>query len=99
MSLIDVIKQVEELDAGEIIINSISNDGMMEGYDLNLIKLVAESVNVPVIAIGGAKDVSDLKKAIDSGAHAVAASSMFIFYGKQKAVLITVPDLTQFETK
>lgn len=93
MSLIDVIKQVEELDAGEIIINSITNDGMMEGYDLNLIKQVAESVNVPVIAIGGAKDVSDLKKAIDNGAHAVAASSMFIYYGKQKAVLITVPNV------
>lgn len=98
-NLMDIIKQVEELDAGEIIINSISNDGMMEGYDLNLIKQVAEAVNVPVIAIGGAKDVSDLKKAIDSGAHAVAASSMFIYYGKQKAVLITVPELSQFETK
>lgn len=89
MSLIDVIKLVEDLDAGEIIINSITNDGMMEGYDLNLIRLVSESVSVPVIAIGGAKDVSDLKKAIENGAHAVAASSMFIYYGKQKAVLIT----------
>lgn len=96
-SLSEVIKQVEELNAGEIIINSITNDGMMEGYDLNLIKLVSESINVPVIAIGGAKDVNDLKKAIDVGAHAVAASSMFIYYGKQKAVLITVPNLNQFD--
>lgn len=96
-NLIEVIKQVEELNAGEIIINSISNDGMMEGYDLNLIKQVAESVSVPVIAIGGAKDVNDLKKAIDSGAHAVAAASMFIYYGKQKAVLITVPDSSLME--
>lgn len=94
MNLIDVIKQVEDLDAGEIIINSITNDGMMEGYDLNLIKLVSESVCVPVIAIGGAKDVTDLRKAIDNGAHAVAASSMFIYYGKQKAVLITIPEDT-----
>ncbi|HCT63598.1 MAG TPA: imidazole glycerol phosphate synthase subunit HisF [Erysipelotrichaceae bacterium] len=99
MSLIDVIKLVEDLDAGEIIINSITNDGMMEGYDLSLIKLVSESVSVPVIAIGGAKDVSDLKKAIENGAHAVAASSMFIYYGKQKAVLITVPELSQFKVK
>ena len=94
MNLIDMIKQVEDLDAGEIIINSITNDGMMEGYDLNLIKLVSESVCVPVIAIGGAKDVTDLRKAIDNGAHAVAASSMFIYYGKQKAVLITIPEDT-----
>ena len=91
MSLVDVIKLVEEFDAGEIIINSITNDGMMEGYDLSLIKLVSESVSVPVIAIGGARDVSDLKKAIENGAHAVAASSMFIYYGKKKAVLISVP--------
>ena len=97
MSLVDVIKLVEEFDAGEIIINSITNDGMMEGYDLSLIKLVSESVSVPVIAIGGARNVSDLKKAIQSGAHAVAASSMFIYYGRQKAVLITVPELSQFE--
>ena len=89
MSLVDVIKLVEKFDAGEIIINSITNDGMMEGYDLNLIKLVSESVSVPVIAIGGARDVSDLNKAIENGAHAVAASSMFIYYGKQKAVLVS----------
>ena len=94
MSLIEVIKLVEYLSAGEIIVNSITNDGMMEGYDLNLIKLISESVSVPVIAIGGARDVSDLKKAIDNGAHAVAASSMFIYYGKQKAVLITIPENT-----
>lgn len=96
-NLIEVIKLVEELNAGEIIINSITNDGIMEGYDLNLIKQVCESINIPVIAIGGAKGVSDLKKAIEVGAHSVAASSMFIYYGKQKAVLITIPDLDLFK--
>ena len=91
MPLDVVIKRVETLNAGEIIINSITNDGMMQGYDLELIKLVTKSINIPVIAIGGAKDVQDMKLALENGAHAVAAGSMFVFYGKQKAVLITVP--------
>ena len=84
--------QAEKLGAGEIIISSIDKDGMMSGYDIELIKLVVDSVSVPVVALGGARDVKDLKSAIiDGNAHAVAASSMFIYYGKMKAVLITTP--------
>jgi cyclase len=63
----------------------------MEGYDIDLVKQVSESVNIPVIALGGAKDKYDFKKVLEEGgAHAAAASSMFVYYGKQKAVLINV---------
>ncbi len=82
----------ENLGAGELIVNSINNDGMMCGYDIELIREVSESVNIPVIACGGAKDVSDIRKVLTEGkAHAAAAGSMFVYYGREKAVLITAP--------
>ena len=78
--------------AGEIFLNSINRDGMMAGYDLVLIRKVAESINVPLVACGGAGTVAHLKQAIQIGtASAVAAGSMFVFYGKNKAVLINYP--------
>ena len=81
----------ESLGAGEILLNSISNDGLMQGYDLDLIRIVSEAVHIPVIASGGAKDASDMKKALSVGASAVAAGSMYVYYGKMKAVLINAP--------
>ena len=88
----DLAKKAEGIGAGEIIINSIDNDGMMNGYDIKLVKSVADAVNVPVIAIGGAGGIKDLKSVLQKGhAHAAAGGSMFVFYGKLKAVLITAP--------
>ena len=88
----ELAKKAAELGAGEIIINSIDNDGMMKGYDIELIRQVADAVNIPVIAIGGAGCVADLRSALREGhAHAAAGGSMFVYYGKMKAVLITAP--------
>ena len=85
------IKAVK-LGAGEIIINSINNDGMMSGYDIELVRGVCDKVKVPVIAIGGAGGINHLKDVLKNGhAHAAAGGSMFVFYGKLKAVLITAP--------
>jgi len=85
-------KQMEEAGAGEIIIQSIEQDGVMTGYDLALIKSVATAVTIPVVALGGALNTSDFKVAItDSYASAVAAGSMFVYHGSRKAVLISYP--------
>lgn len=94
---IEMVKLAERLGAGEILINSITNDGTMKGYDIKLISNVVEAVNVPVIACGGAGMVQDLKKALNEGnAHAVAASSLFVYYGSEKAVLINMPNEEEF---
>lgn len=78
--------------AGEIFLNSIDCDGQMQGYDIELIKKVSTSVNVPVVACGGAGTLDHMRKAmIQGGASAVAAGSMFVFYGKHSAVLINYP--------
>lgn len=89
---VELAKQAESLGAGEIIINSINKDGMMQGYDIGLVKSVVQSVSVPVTAIGGAGGIEDLKKVLHDGhAHAAAGGSMFVYYGKLKAVLVTAP--------
>lgn len=88
----EYISYVESLGVGEIFLNSIDNDGMMNGYDINLIKKVSSGTNLPVIACGGAGNLDDLKQAINiGGAHAVAAGSLFVYWGPRKAVLINYP--------
>lgn len=63
-----------------------------QGYDLKLIRSVAQELPIPLIACGGAKDASDMKKALEEGgAHAAAAGSMFVYWGPLKAVLINAP--------
>ena len=89
---VKLAKEAERLGAGEIIINSIDQDGMMSGYDIDLVRSVADAVRIPVIAIGGAGGIKDLKNVLEIGhAHAAAGGSMFVYYGRLKAVLITTP--------
>lgn len=81
---------VEELGAGEILLNSIDRDGTMLGYDVDLLKRVCTSVNIPVVACGGAGKIEDFVDAVERGsASAVAAGSLFVFQGKHRAVLIS----------
>lgn len=88
----ELAKRAEALGAGEIIINSMDRDGTMSGYDLDLVRGVSDAVKVPVVAIGGAGGIEDLRAVIQEGhAHAAAGGSMFVFYGRLKAVLITAP--------
>ncbi|WP_026523079.1 AglZ/HisF2 family acetamidino modification protein [Butyrivibrio sp. VCB2001] len=89
---VDLAKKALKLGGGEIIINSIDNDGMMQGYDIELVRSIADSVDIPVTAIGGAGDIRDIKKVLIEGhAHAAAGGSVFVFYGRLRAVLITAP--------
>lgn len=83
--------------AGEILVTSIDRDGTMEGYDVELIRLVAEAVDVPVIACGGAGDRGDIAIPIGAGASAVAAGSIFVFQGRDRGVLINFPERRQLE--
>ena len=89
---VDYAKEMEDRGAGELLVNGIDRDGTMEGYDLKLIKSVADAVEIPVIAVGGAGNVQHLGAAVkEAGASAVAAGAMFVFQGPHRAVLINVP--------
>ena len=100
-SLVETIFYIQQLGVGEIIINSIDNDGLMNGYDLELIKTVSSLAQVPVISNGGAGKLDDFRAGIVSGAQAVAGSSFFVYYGKNKTVLISYPNNLEelFEVK
>lgn len=93
---VEYVKMIEDEGAGEILINSIDRDGMMTGYDLELINSVSKAVKLPVIACGGAGKMSDFSDAVRAGgASAVAAGSFFVFHGKRRAVLITYPSYSE----
>ncbi|MET9020200.1 imidazole glycerol phosphate synthase subunit HisF [Actinopolymorpha sp. NPDC004070] len=68
-----------ELGAGEILLNSMDADGTKAGYDVEMIAAVRKVVNIPLIASGGAGKLSDFPPAIDAGADAVLAASVFHF--------------------
>jgi imidazole glycerol-phosphate synthase subunit HisF len=75
---VDWAKRAEELGAGEILLNSIDEDGRMEGYDIELVRQVSHAVDLPVIAAGGAGTADHFPPVvIDGGAAAVAAGSIF----------------------
>jgi cyclase len=94
---VEFAKEMENAGAGEILLNSIDRDGTYTGYDLPLIEAVSRSVQIPVIAMGGASDIDDFRSAVEHGASAVAAGSMFVFRRPHNAVLISYP--TQQELK
>jgi cyclase len=71
--------RVAELGAGEILLNSMDADGTKDGFDLELIRAVRAVVDIPVIASGGAGKVADFAPAVEAGADAVLAASVFHF--------------------
>src|SRR5664279_889837 len=96
LTLVVYATRIEDAGAGEILINSIDRDGVMEGFDIELIKSISNSIRIPVIACGGAGTLNDFKLAVkEGGASAVAAGSFFVFHGKRRAVLITYPSYSE----
>jgi imidazole glycerol-phosphate synthase subunit HisF len=90
---VEFAKQVEKLGVGEIVINSIDQDGVMKGYDMNLINDIRQAVNVPITVLGGAGHLDDIQTVIQKfGVIGVAAGSLFVFKGIYKAVLINYPN-------
>lgn len=92
------IKQVESLGAGEIVVNSCDNDGVMKGYDCELLKEIKENTKVPIIALGGAGNLNHIKDVFEnSKVDAVACGSMFVYQGPLKGVLISYPSYQKIQ--
>jgi cyclase len=93
INLKDFIEQLNKIGVGEIVINSIDNDGMMKGYDIPLILMLREWTNFPITALGGAGSTNDIKELIEKfKIIGASAGSLFVFKGKYKAVLINYPN-------
>jgi len=91
-SPVEWAKEVESLGAGEILLTSVSNEGLWNGFDLDLTKSVCEAVGIPVIAHGGAGNVEHIDSAIRVGASAVALGSMVVYQAQGLGVLVNFPN-------
>jgi len=90
---VDLARKVQELGAGEIVINSIDRDGEMKGYDLDLARQVRAATSLPMTVVGGAGSLEDIAGLIrEFGIVGAAAGSLFVFKGKYRAVLISYPN-------
>jgi cyclase len=84
---------MQEMGAGEVLIQSIQQDGTMEGYNLELVKKISNVLSIPLIACSGAGNLSHLAAGYyEADASAMAAGSLFVYHGPRKAVLINYPD-------
>lgn len=92
LSVEKVTEHLKQLNVGEVLLTSIDHDGMMNGYDYELIELFKQYIETPLVACGGASNLTDFKYAISSGASAIAAGAMFYFKGDYNSVLINYPD-------
>jgi cyclase len=96
---VEFAQTMEAAGAGELFISSIDRDGAFSGYDLELIKLVSGAVKIPVVASCGAASLDDFRQAIEAGASAVSAGSMFVFQGPHRAVLISYPSQKELKER
>jgi cyclase len=89
---VTLAKQFQDAGAGEIVINSIDRDGLMQGYDLELATQFKQALKVPMTFLGGAGALDHLRELIAKlGVVGAAAGSLFVFKGKYRAVLINYP--------
>jgi cyclase len=98
-SVFEVAREAQQAGVGEIVINSIDNDGQMKGYDVDLAEKVRAEVNVPLTILGGAGSLADIEQLVARcGVVGAAAGSFFVFKGVYRAVLISYPTTLHKET-
>lgn len=96
VSPVDLAMRLQDAGAGEIVINSVDRDGMMQGYDLDLAAKVKQAIHVPLTVLGGAGSLEHLGELIRKlGVVGASAGSLFVFKGKYRAVLINYPTPAQ----
>ncbi len=89
----DFVREATERGAGEIVINSVDRDGMMEGYDLDLVERLRRETSLPITVLGGAGSLDHIAELWQAqGLIGAAAGSLFVFKGKYRAVLINYPN-------
>jgi len=87
-----MVKDLQASGAGEIVINSIDNDGLMNGYNISLIEKIMNVVDIPITAVGGAGTLSDIEELFRLfGLIGACAGSLFVYKGVYRAVLINYP--------
>jgi cyclase len=95
----DFAERLKDLGAGEVVINSVDNDGVMKGYDLALAQRIRTVTSLPLTILGGAGSLQDIGQLINKfGIIGASAGSLFVFKGVYKAVLINYPTQAEKDT-
>lgn len=95
-TVVELARRVEDVGAGEFIVNNIDRDGMGSGYDLDLAAQCRAACSLPITVLGGAGSLDDIKALIERfPIIGAAAGSLFVFKGKHRAVLLNYPNRTR----
>ena len=95
---VDWAQELEHQGVGELLLTAIDREGAWQGMDINLTRMVADAVDLPVVAHGGAGSVEHIGQAVHDGhASAVALGSMVVYQGRGRGVLVNFPDRTALE--
>ena len=90
---LDIVKNIENDGAGEIILNSINRDGTWKGFDVDIIKIVSDFAKIPIIANCGAGNINHINEVFSkTNVSAVALGSMVVYQKKDMGVLVNFPD-------
>lgn len=90
---LEFARLMEEMGAGELIVQSVDQDGRMDGYDYGLLAAIARPLTIPVVALGGAGNLQHMRRAyLETHVSALAAGSLFVYQGNLKGVLIHYPE-------
>lgn len=96
---IEWAQELESLGAGELLVTSMDNDGTWKGYDIEILTKIVQAVRIPVIANGGAGNISDIEAVVNkSNVSAVALGSMVVYQAKDLGVLVNFPDRSKLES-
>jgi len=93
---IDTILELSQRKVGEIILQNIDKDGTYDGYDLNLLEKLRPLIKNPIVMAGGCCNKEDIKAALNAGADACAAGSLFVYYTNRRGILINYLDIDDF---
>ena len=97
-NVVDWAKTLTDAGVGEILLTAIEKEGTWNGYDIEMIKQVTSSINIPVIAHGGCGKLSDIRTAVyEGGASAVAMGNIVVYQKKGMGVLVNFPDPNQLK--
>ena len=97
--VVSYAKQMENLGAGELILQSVDLDGSMKGYDIPLITEISSQISIPLTALGGAGSIDDLKSLNQATVvNGFGAGSLFVYHGTRKAILVNYPNPKEIQS-
>lgn len=99
IAFLDYLTKIQEWGPGELFLNAIDRDGQLNGPDLETAKVVSISSECPVTMCGGVRGVEDVRSLIKCGVSGIAASSLFLFWGVHRSVLINFPEELRYDNR